>query len=238
MDTPPKRSAATGEDDPNAPAPHPSEAGGRVRRPSARAGDRQIAHHIASRSKRRQIRRLKVVISILLVSLFVFAVGWILAWATLNEARRELAQTEIDLRKTERVLETTQSLLAEREQAIVDLIENRMPGLRSFENNKLVEVGDKYFLSVTFSETGVAESKTFEYHAVLVNGGQEMVLPRVAINFFDDRGLQVGAVELQQSHATTSLGPAELEPGETRSYHSRIDMVREANPKYFKIHVE
>lgn len=238
MDTPTKRSAATGEDDLNAPAPHPSEAGGRVRRPSTRAGDSQIAHHIASRSKRRQIRRLKVTISILLVSLFVFAVGWVLAWATLKEARRELAQTELDLRKAERLLGTTQSLLAERERAIADLIENRIPGLRTFENNRLVEVDDRYLLSVTFSETGVAESKTLEYHAVLVNSGEDMVLPRVAITFFDDRGLQVGAVELQQSHATTSLGPAELEPGETRSYHSRIEMAREASPKYFKIHVE
>jgi len=213
-------------------------AAGRISDASARASERSIAHHIASRSKRRQIRRLKVIISLLVVALVVFAVGWILAWATLKQTRRELAEAELGLAKTQRLLDATRSRLAERDLALADLIENRIPGLRKFETNKLVEVGDKYFLNVTFSETGVAQSKALEYHAVLVNHSEELVLPRIEIGFFDDRGLQVGTVALDPVHATTNFGPPELAPGETRSYHARIDMVRDAHPAYFDIRVD
>lgn len=200
--------------------------------------DRQVARHARSRSKRKQIRNLKIAVGLLIVGLIVATMGWIYAWAKLQKEQRQSVAIDTKLHKSQRLLEETQSSLKKREGELAAMLANRLPGLSTIEYNKLVDIDDQYVHNIAFSEAGVEEAKTLEYHAMLVNADTQMVLPRVKIFFFDELGLQVGTVELKKEDATGDVPLAEMEPGETRSYHSSIRIERGATPKYYIVHVE
>lgn len=200
--------------------------------------DRRVAGHAHSRSKSKQIRRLKALIAVLILALIVISMGWILEWARLQNEVSRRAELDADLRKLEAKLEETQAALDEREKHLLDLVENRIPGLERISYNKLLDVNDKYVLSITFSETGAGEDKKLEYHAMLVNNGAEMVVPKVKIYVFNEFGLQTGVTELSKEQATSDVALAELEPGETRSYHSAVAVERDDEAIYYMIYVE
>ena len=200
--------------------------------------DRQVARHAKSRSRRKQIRNLKIAIGILIVGMIVLATGWTFTRVKFQEEQQRSAAINTKLHKSQRLLGETKARLKDHEQKLTELVEGRLPGLSTIEYNKLVDINDQYLLNLTFSESGVAESKSLEYHAMLVNTSTRMVLPKVKIFFFDDLGLQVGAVEVKKDHATSDILLAEMEPGETRSYHSPITIERDAVPKYYTVFVE
>jgi hypothetical protein len=156
----------------------------------------------------------------------------------LREEKLRSASAFADLQKSQRLVEEERSRLEEKENALASLLDERLPGLHRIEYNKLVDVNDKYVLNVTFAKSGVEDSKFVEYHALLVNNTQWMLLPQVEIFLFDDVGIQVGGTKLDHDQATNNAALPELEPGETRSYHSRIEVERDAVPKYYALFVE
>jgi hypothetical protein len=200
--------------------------------------DRQTSRHAASRSKTRRIRKLTALVAVLLVALVGTSMGWILAWAKLNMLESENLALDIKLRKTSEELQSLQTQMAERETALQEMVEKRIPGLRPLEYNKLVKVDDKYVMSITFAELGVADSKAIEYHALLRNDTNNIVLPKVRIFLFDDLGIQTGESALKKADATGDVEIAELRAGETRSYNAKIDMERHAVPRFFLVQVD
>lgn len=200
--------------------------------------DRQISRRGRSRSKAKRIRRLKILVALLILGLVFVIMGWILAWAKLQKAEEKAVVLDADLRRMEIKMAEARVGAEKREREMLSLMENRIPGLSEIVFNKLLDVNDQYLLNVTFSEVGVGEDKTLEYHAMLANYGSRMLLPQVKILLFNDFGLQVGMVKLAQSHATGTVLLADLEPGETRSYHARIPLEIDAAPKYYLLDVQ
>jgi hypothetical protein len=200
--------------------------------------DRQTSRHAASRSKARRIRKLTVLVVLLLVALVGVSMGWILAWAKLRLIESENLTLDVSLRQTSEELQALKARVLERDTALQAMVEKRIPGLAPLEYNKLMDVNDKYVLSVTFAESGVADSKAIEYHALLRNDTDAIVSPHVKIFLFDELGVQAGAVELKKRDATGDVDIAELRPGETRSYNAKIDVDRHATPKFFLIQVD
>lgn len=201
--------------------------------------DRQVSRRSHSRSKIKKIRRLGILVAVLIVSLVFVVMGWILAWAKLQEAEERAVALDADLRRIELTMEKTQVDAEKREREMLSLMENRIPGLSEIVFNKLLDINNQYVLNVTFSEVGVGEDKTLEYHAMLANNGPRMVLPQVKIILFNDFGLQVGMVKIAQSHATGAAAAlADLEPGETRSYHAQIPLELDSAPKYYLLDIK
>jgi hypothetical protein len=202
--------------------------------------DRQVARRARARarSKRKQIRRLQVYVTLLILCVIFLSMGWILASTKLREHLANSATLDADLRKMELKLEEAEVRLEDRERDLLNLAKNRIPGLEKITYNKILDVNDKYFLNITFSEAGVGGETVLEYRAMLINSSAEMVLPRVKIFLFDEFGLQVGVSELRKDHATSDVALAELASEETRSYHSQFEVERNAIAKYYMVHVE
>lgn len=200
--------------------------------------DRQVARRARSRSKTKKILRLKMLIALLLLGLILVIMGWILAWAKLQEAEQRTAEVDAELRTMELKMEETRGGMEAREREMASLMDDRIPGLSEIIFNTLLDINDKYVLNITFSETGVGKEKALEYHAMLVNSGTRIVLPQVKIIVFNEFGLQVGKVTLAKGHATSPVALAELEPGETRSYHAQVNIELDSAPKYFLLDVK
>lgn len=200
--------------------------------------DRQVSRGSRSRSKAKKIRRLKILVALLTLGLVFVIMGWILAWAKLQKAEEKAGVLDADLRRMEIKMAEARVGAEKRESEMLSLMENRIPGLSEIVFNKLLDVNDQYLLNVTFSEVGVGEDKTLEFHAMLANYGSRMVLPQVKILLFNDSGLQVGMLKLERSHATGTVTLADLEPGETRSYHAQIPLELDAAPKYYLLDVK
>jgi len=174
----------------------------------------------------------------LLILLLGVATSTILVTAKLNKVEAELLAVDSALRGTARKLQAAELMLAQREHELVSLVENRLPGMQPLELNKLLEIDRDYVVNISFSESGVGESKRIEYRAMLRNDGTGMVLPRVTVFLFDEHGLQVGEERLDKMDATTDALIEELRPGESRSYHETIAVKRGATPVYFLIHID
>jgi hypothetical protein len=183
---------------------------------------RETAHRL--RSKTRQIRHLRVAVAALLVVLLVLAMSAILVTAKLNKVEAELLAVDSALRGTTRELR--------------GLVENRLPGMHPLEFNTLLEIDRDYVVNISFSESGIGESKRIEYHAMLRNDSTGMILPRVTVLLFDEHGLQVGEERLDKMDATTDVLIEELRPGEARSYRETIGVKRGAVPVFFLIHID
>lgn len=76
----------------------------------------------------------------LLVVLLVTAISAILVTAKLKKVEAELLAVDSALRGTSRELQAAQLMLVQREHDLVSLVENRLPGMRPLEFNKLLEV--------------------------------------------------------------------------------------------------
>lgn len=214
----------------------PGPAAERAEHPRPRLAGRETAHR--SRSKTRQIRHLRIAVSALLVVLLVVAMSAILVTAKLNKVEAELLAVDSALRGTARELQAAQLMLEQREHELISLVENRLPGMHRLEFNKLLEIDRDYVVNISFSESGIGESKRIEYHAMLRNDSTGMILPRVTVFLFDEHGLQVGEERLDKMDATTDVLIEELRPGEARSYHETIGVKRGAVPVFFLIHID
>jgi hypothetical protein len=200
-------------------------------------GDRAVARRARSRSKTKKIRRLKLLATGLVFAIIGVSMGWILASAKLELTESELMSMASDLRRAETLLDEARVRLEKRENELLNFVEDRIPGLAKLEFNKLIDIHDKYVLSVTFAESGVGSAKGIEYHATLKNETADVILPDVKIFMFDEFGLQSGVATLRIQDATRPTQLAELAPGETRSYNASIEIDRDLTPKYYMVYV-
>jgi hypothetical protein len=200
-------------------------------------GEREIARRARARSKTKKIFRLKLLSAALGLALIGVSLGWILTAAKLEMVESEKMVLQADLRRTESLLEKARDRLKQREAELANAIQNRIPGLSVLEFNKLIDLNDKYVLNVIFADSGVGKEAFIEYHITLKNGTPGVVLPDVKIYLFDEFGLQVGITTLKKEDATRDVALAELTPGESRSYNAKIELERDAAPKYYMIYV-
>jgi hypothetical protein len=200
--------------------------------------ERQVARRARARSKRKLIRRLKLLIGLLVLCLIGASMGWIVTSAKVDIVQDQKLTLDADLRRTEKALEEARVRLSQRESELVNLVENRIPGLQELVFNKLIDVNNRYLLNITFAQSGVDAENGIEYHAMLKNETAGVILPDVTIYLFDDFGLQAGITKLEKKDATRTADLAELAPGETRSYHATIEIDRDKPPKYYMIYVQ
>ena len=233
-----------GGDSSDGPAPHPrsgqSEHRGTATTMSQRSTliDRQVARRARSRSKTRRIHQLTLLVVVLVLALVGTVMGWIQAWTRGESLESEALQLDSQLRRAQVELETARAAVQEHEEAMLALVEERIPGLTEIQYNTLIEVNDRYLVNFTISEAGTDENRTLEYHALLKNETPNVVLPAITIYLFDEHGIQVGKSTVDRRHATSPADFAELAPGEARSYHATLAFERDKQPKFYLLHIE
>ena len=121
---------------------------------------------------------------------------------------------------------------------MAELVQGRIPNLMPLEFDVTVPSDQAYLKNISFTLTGTASDKQYEYRAVLHNDRLADIQPDVSILLFDALGIQVGKAKLSKNHTTSNAQQDDLKPGETRAYSSRISLDREAEPSYFLIEVK
>ena len=146
-------------------------------------------------------------------------------------------QLTIDLRQAEGDLTRAREKITEMNNDLRILLANRIPGVAELSMNRQLAINDQYVRNITFVQSGLGETKSIEFSAVLENTRAAPVLPDVNIILFDESGLQTGAVRLSQEQAVAPVTTPELQPGETRTYSGQIQLQREAPSKHFVVEV-
>jgi hypothetical protein len=200
--------------------------------------DRQTSRHTASRSKTKKIRRLTALVAGLVVALVAVSMGWIMAWAKLKRVESDALSLNVNLRQTGGQLQSLKAQLLEREAAVQAMVEKRIPGLSLLEYNKVIDVKAKYVRNIRFAQSGTPDAEAIEYHAILKNDTADLASPKVKIFLFDQFGIETGFATLKTPDAADEASSDELQPGETRSYTGKMDVQRQAVPKYFLVQVQ
>lgn len=237
----PSTAAAAPEPEPE-PEPEPDNADHRAPPPGGSrnlyyATEHRFARRTRSHSKTKTLGLLYLTVGLLTLGLIAVSMAWLLVWTRLDDAEAEKLAMDANLRRISVDLQQTRARLEQRENELSALVEARIPGLAELVLNQLIGIDDRYVQNVTFFESGVADAKAIEYSVMLKNATEGMILPEVEIFLFDELGRQVGLAKLKKGDAITSAHLEELAPGESRSYHARIEVERGAVAKFYLIHI-
>ncbi|MEQ9463694.1 MAG: hypothetical protein RJQ10_08535 [Haliea sp.] len=206
---------------------------------------------VENRTRRRYSRNQQRAIKYMLVSLvlgallMVTGIGWMVTAYKLSETKQEFFSRHIpspgegpladDLRSRVSALE--QEVLTLQEEK-ASLVQNRIPNLNPMAFDATVPIDQGYVKNIRFTRTGTEIDRKFEYYAVLQNNGARNITPDVVIYLFDSLGIQIGMARLANSDTSLSRAGDSLKEGESRTYSSQVELIRERDPEYFHIEVK
>jgi hypothetical protein len=70
-------------------------------------------------------------------------------------------------------------------------------------------------------------SRQYEYKLVVENRSHKVIVPKFRLLIFDKYGVQIGMDQI--------LKDQELDPGESRSYSSKVNFFMKEEPAYFHV---
>ncbi|TCO76064.1 hypothetical protein [Chromatocurvus halotolerans] len=204
-----------------------------------------------NQSRRRYSRNHQRAMKYMLVSLvlgfllIVTAIGWMVTAFKLSSTREEFFSRQIPDRREVASAEHLRSRVAALEQEVLtlreekaSLVKNRIPDLNPMTFDATMPIGQGYLKNIRFTQTGTETDKKFEYLAVLKNDGERRITPDVVIYLFDALGIQLGMARLASTDITLERTDDGLSAGESRSYFSQIELIRERDPAYFHVEVK
>lgn len=203
--------------------------------------------HTRRRYSRNHQRAMKYMLVSLVLGflLIVTAIGWMVTAYKLSSTREEFFSSQIPDRREVASAENLRSRVAALEQEVLalqeekaSLVKNRIPDLNAMTFDATMPIDQGYLKNIRFTQTGTETDKKFEYLAVLQNDGERRITPDVVIYLFDSLGIQLGMARLASSDITLERADEGLSAGESRSYFSQIDLIRERDPAYFHIEVK
>lgn len=204
-------------------------------------------NHTRRRYSRNHQRAMKYMLVCLVLGflLMVTAIGWMVTAYKLSSTREEFLSRQIPDRREVASVDNLRSRIAALEQEVLtlqeekaSLVQNRIPDLNPMSFDATMPVGQAYLKNIRFTQTGTETDKKFEYLAVLQNDGERRVTPDVVIYLFDSLGIQLGMARLASTDITLERTDDDLSAGESRSYFSQIELIRERDPAYFHIEVK
>lgn len=136
--------------------------------------------------------------------------------------------------KQERELARLRPQLLQLEEALAELVKQRLPGLYPLEFDKVIPIEKQYIHNIIFTLIGKEEDRNYEFKLTLKNSGLTPVHPIVKVIFFDHLGIQV---------ADSMIGVDEkgvptldvMERGGVRSYTQAIRLRPGKEAKYFAV---
>lgn len=201
-------------------------------------------HRRYSRNHQRAIKfmLISLVLGVLLV---VAIIGWMVTAYKLSSAEEQFLSRQIPDRGQGasadnlrvRVVALEKEVLSLQEEK-ASLVQNRIPDLNPMAFDATVPIGQGYVKNIRFTQTGTETDKKFDYLAVLQNDGERKITPDVVIYLFDSNGVQLGMARLVNNDIPLDRAEDDLSAGETRSYFSQIELIRDRDPAYFFVEVK
>ena len=205
-----------------------------------------MENHSRRRYSRNHQRAMKyMLVSLLLGFLLVVAgIGWMVTAYKLSLTREQFFSREVPDRGESASADALRSRVAALEEEVLalqeekaSLVQNRLPDLNPMSFDVTRPIGQAYVKNIRFTQTGTATDRKFEYLAVLQNNGERRITPDVVIHLFDSLGIQLGMARLASSDIALERTDDDLSVGESRSYFSQIELIRDREPAYFHIEV-
>ena len=188
-----------------------------------------------SRRHEKHLRRIKILGGSLGVTLLILMV---LAKFEIEALETKNSHLTIKARKQEALLEHANQQLDELRQNVHMLVDGRIPNLYRLEFDKTIPVEQQYMRNINFTLTGVEPNKHYEYRMVMHNASMNVVTLLVNVFLFDELGIQVGSTRNAKSDTLPGVEYVDLQPGEIRSYSSKVPLDRSKKPHYFLVTIE
>jgi hypothetical protein len=204
------------------------------RRPNAR---HQSAHAISRAKRSRQRWATRLIALAAIIAAVVLAILLIRSQFRGETLDAEAGRLASEVNRVQNELEQTRQLLAAQEVERNTLMQQRIPGLAVLDTDRIFDVNNQYVKKLSFSAAGLGDDKALAYYAVLKNTSAAAITPYATILLFDRKGLQTGSGRLTREAASTPIEHDKLEPGETRTYSARIELIRPDPPFYFLLEV-
>ena len=134
-------------------------------------------------------------------------------------------QEQLILKENENV--KLKSSLAQSKDELKKVIAGRLPSVVRLEPDHVLEVKDDFIKNIVFTVVTQNRHKHYEYKLVVINPSRQIIVPKFKLLLFDKFGVQVGMDQVLKS--------AELAPGESRSYSSRVELSMDDEPAYFHV---
>lgn len=177
--------------------------------------------------------------------LMVTGIGWMVTAYQLSSTEKQFFSRRIASPGEDAGADNLRSRVSALEQEVLtlqaekaSLVQNRIPDVNPMVFDATVPIGQGYVKNIRFTRTGTQTDSKFEYFVVLQNDGERRITPDVAIYLFDSLGIQVGMAKLANNNISSDTTSKDLQEGESRSYFSQIELIRERDPEYFYVEVK
>ena len=162
----------------------------------------------------------------------------VLAKFSIDGLESENQALAVKARKQAMQLEESAAQIEKLNQDISILVKERIPNLHRLEFDKPIALNQQYVRDVIFTLTGIGSNKEYEYRVVLSNDSLNIAHPFVKVFLFDRLGIQLGMTRTSKYNAISEINFISLQPGEIRSYSSKVPLDRNETPYYFLIMTE
>ena len=199
-----------------------------TRRPGPPRFPRRRRHEIQSR----YIKLLVVFAGVTALILLV------LAKFTIEGLESENQALTIKFRKQAIQIDQSEARIKTLRQDIRVLVQERIPNLHPLAFDETITLNQQYLRDIIFTLTGVGSAKEYEYRVVLQNDSLETVHTFVKVFLFDRLGIQLGMTRNSKYSTLSEADFITLQPGEIRSYSSKVPVDRNETPHYFLVTTE
>jgi hypothetical protein len=207
--------------------------------------DRLLRRSRRSRRRLSKERKLRTLSITLAATLLTFVLSALLAVLHIEHLRDQQEELLVAHRKQGRLLAKLQAELRTVVTQRNALVKHRLPQLQRLVYDHTIPIHKKYIRNIIFtliqkgiSRAGQEKAYGHEYRIVMHNRSLSPASPRVLLLLFDEVGIQVGATEVDMSHAISPVEGAELAPDEVRTYSGTIERVRNRPPRYFTLDIQ
>lgn len=179
-------------------------------------------------------RNLKIALAVLIMVLTATIVVGKQVQSRMLERINELEQTidKLRLKLTENG-SLSQKLLED----MNSMVESRLPGLRKLQFDSVIPLSESYVKNVIFAISKDGDETSYEYRFVFFNPNITPVFPRLKLHLFDNRGLEVGSVDVTTTGKASDGRVRSLGPGEIRSYNGAVELIKNTAPSYFLLEI-
>jgi len=154
----------------------------------------------------------------------------------MSMAERAKDQLAVEQTKQSAELEAIRPQVEKLRAEIEAIKDNRLPGLRRLEFDKVLALEEDYAKNVVFSVASKGSARHLEYKLVIHNDTLNIVHPRVDLQVFDKQGIEVGVARIGV-HKDGTPTTETLDRGESRSFDGRVEFEESAAPAYFHVKV-
>ncbi len=192
----------------------------------------------SKKKSHQRIRHYKITLAVLTVVVVVMSGVSVFSWNQKRALKTQVFELNSQLRVANADLNEVRYMVASQEAELRSMRTGLLPGLTPLELDTQVNVDEGYLYKLTFLESGVADQKRLEYHAILRNTGETPVMPQVKVILFDRKGIQTGTILIGDSDLSSDGNASALKPGETRSYMSVLETEPNTESAYFSVIID